>query len=238
MNPDQFKTELAKHNLCLSDKQMQQYAMYYDLLIETNKNLNLTAITQKEEVYLKHFYDSIALALYSEKFNFDKQKVIDVGTGAGFPSIPIKIAYENLQFTLLDALNKRIDFLKTVTEKLNLQDVELIHGRAEDFGHDENYRACFDFATARAVAKTSVLAEYTLPFIKKDGYLLAMKGSKSQEELSEAENALKLLGGVIEENYEFNLPNGDYRSIQVIRKAQETPDKYPRKAGKVTKKPL
>lgn len=238
MNPETFKNELEKDGLVLSDAQMNQFDMYFKELILVNQSFNLTAITEKEEVYLKHFYDSLTLALKVPELMEGEASLIDVGSGAGFPALPLKIALPNLKITMVDSLNKRVNFLKSTAKKLGLDGVAVLHGRAEDLGHDKALRESFDFATARAVARTQVLAEYTLPFVKINGEFLVMKGSAGQDEMKAGKKALATLGGKLIQEESFELPNGDPRVIQVVKKVSKTPNKYPRQAGTPTKKPL
>ncbi|CAH1856741.1 16S rRNA (guanine(527)-N(7))-methyltransferase RsmG [Convivina intestini] len=238
MNNSEFLQALADNDIYLSQQQENQFERYFELLVETNKLYNLTAITERNDVYLKHFYDSLTLAIYVRGLARTDISLIDVGTGAGFPSLPLKILFPDLKITMIEALNKRVSFLKKVIEELNLDGVTVIHGRAEDLAHDKNYREKFDYATARAVARTSVLAEYTLPFVRLNGDLLVMKGSAADDELVAGKQALTLLGGRLEEQFDFKLFNNDPRVIQVVKKVKETPRKYPRQAGIPSRKPL
>ncbi|CAK8053452.1 16S rRNA (guanine(527)-N(7))-methyltransferase RsmG [Eupransor demetentiae] len=238
MNTDDFKQALEAFGIRLSDFQMQQFESYYKRLVEVNQQFNLTAITEKQDVYLKHFYDSLTLAGYVKSLQSEELTLIDVGAGAGFPSLPLKIAFPNLKVTMIDSLNKRVKFLKEMVQLLGLDGVTVLHGRAEDYGQDSQMRESFDIATARAVARTSVLSEYTLPFVKIGGQLLVMKASTAEAELKDSKGALKVLGGQLKEQFDFDLPNGDPRVIQVIDKVQKTPKKYPRQAGLPSKKPL
>ncbi|CAH1851250.1 16S rRNA (guanine(527)-N(7))-methyltransferase RsmG [Convivina intestini] len=238
MNNSEFLQALADNDIYLTQQQENQFERYFELLVETNKLYNLTAITERNDVYLKHFYDSLTLAIYVRGLARTDISLIDVGTGAGFPSLPLKILFPDLKITMIEALNKRVSFLKKVIEELNLDGVTVIHGRAEDLAHDKNYREKFDYATARAVARTSVLAEYTLPFVRLNGDLLVMKGSAADDELVAGKQALTLLGGRLEEQFDFKLFNNDPRVIQVVKKVKETPRKYPRQAGIPSRKPL
>ena len=237
MKPETFYTLLDQQNIVLTDQQKAQFERYFELLVEWNEKINLTAITEKEEVYLKHFYDSIAPILQGLIEN-QEIKLLDIGAGAGFPSIPMKILYPQLDVTIIDSLNKRINFLHLLAEELNLEGVHFYHGRAEDFAQDKNFRAQFDFVTARAVARMQVLSELTVPFLKVGGKLLALKASNAPEELTEAQNALNLLFSKVEDNISYTLPNGDPRYITIVEKKKETPNKYPRKAGMPNKRPL
>ena len=237
MKPETFYNLLAEQNLPLSDKQKKQFERYFELLVEWNEKINLTAITDKEEVYLKHFYDSIAPILQGLIPN-ETIKLLDIGAGAGFPSLPMKILYPQLDVTIIDSLNKRINFLQLLAQELDLDDVHFYHRRAEDLAQDKNFRAQYDFVTARAVARMQVLSELTIPYLKVGGKLLALKASNAPEELLEAKNALNLLFSKVEDNLSYVLPNGDPRYITVVEKKKETPNKYPRKAGMPNKRPL
>lgn len=237
MKPEEFKQLLSEKGIDLSPEQMTQFERYFELLVEWNEKMNLTAITDKQEVYLKHFYDSISLAFY-EDFS-DGQTICDIGAGAGFPSIPLKIVYPELQVTIVDSLNKRITFLTELTNQLELANVFLYHDRAEIFGQDKSYRESFDYVTARAVARLNVLSELCLPLVKKDGYFLALKATKSEEEIIEAKKAIAVLGGKLQKEESFELPiTKDERHIVCIQKKKETPKKYPRKPGLPNKQPI
>ncbi len=230
-----MKDNLKELNIELSEEQLEQFYGYLNILLEWNKFMNLTGITDPKEVIIKHFIDSLTVL---NKIN-ENDYIIDVGTGAGFPGIPIKIAYPNTKVVLLDSLNKRIKFLNEVIEKLNLKEIKTIHGRAEDFGRDKSYREKFDVAVARAVAPLNILLEYLMPFVKINGKCLCMKGSNSQEEILNSKNAMKVLGGELEESKDFNLPNTDIkRNIIQIKKINATNNKYPRKAGTPSKEPI
>ena len=237
MKPETFYTLLAEQNINLTDQQKAQFERYFELLVEWNQKINLTAITEKEEVYLKHFYDSIAPILQGLIEN-QEIKLLDIGAGAGFPSLPMKILYPQLDVTIIDSLNKRINFLQLLAEELDLEGVHFYHGRAEDFAQDKSFRAQFDIVTARAVARMQVLSELTIPYLKVGGKLLALKASNAPEELTEAKNALNLLFSKVEDNLSYTLPNGDPRYITIVEKKKETPNKYPRKAGMPNKRPL
>ena len=237
MKPETFYNLLAEQNLPLSDQQKKQFERYFELLVEWNEKINLTAITDKDEVYLKHFYDSIAPILQG-LIPSENIKLLDIGAGAGFPSLPMKILYPQLDVTIIDSLNKRINFLQLLAQELNLDGVHFYHGRAEDLAQDKNFRAQYDFVTARAVARMQVLSELTIPYLKVGGKLLALKASNAPEELLEAKNALNLLFSKVEDNLSYALPNGDSRYITVVEKKKETPNKYPRKAGMPNKRPL
>ena len=226
MNQDKFILELSKLNINITELQLKQLERYYELLVEYNKVMNLTGITIKEEVYLKHFYDSLTIAKVIDLNNY--QTLCDVGTGAGFPGLVLKILYPNLKVTLLDSLNKRLNFLNIVIKELNLKDIETVHSRAEE------YNKQFDITLARAVAPLNILLEYCIPLTKVNGYFIAMKGKNE-----EANNALKELNSEIIETNSFLLPieNSD-RTIIKIKKLKETNKKFPRKYSEIKKKPL
>lgn len=231
-----FKKGLEDLKLELSEKQLEQFLLFYELLVEWNGFMNLTAITEFEEVVRKHFLDSLALI---KACKLQDQTLIDVGTGAGFPGIPLKIAFPELKVTLLDSLNKRINFLNTVIDTLGLKQVETIHGRAEDFAKNPVYREKSDFCVSRAVSNLTTLSEYCLPFVKVDGCFVSYKSEKLTEELKEAGKAIAILGGEMENQVEWTLPDSDiYRNLLVIRKKKNTPGKYPRKAGIPAREPL
>lgn len=236
-NTDQFKKDLNSFGLALSEKQIEQFCNYYEMLVEWNEFMNLTAITDYEEVMKKHFIDSISLI---KAYDVNKSvSVIDVGTGAGFPGLALKIAYPNMKVTLLDSLNKRIQFLNEVITKLKLDGVETVHGRAEDFAKPEKFREKYDLCVSRAVANLSTLSEYCLPFVKLGGQFISYKSEKIAEEMVDAQNAIKILGGRVLKQVEFKLPDSDiYRNLFVIEKVKETPKKFPRKAGLPGKEPL
>ena len=237
MTPEEFYQLLKQQQIELTDRQQMQFERYFELLVEWNKKINLTAITEKKEVYLKHFYDSIAPILQGRIKN-QNIKLLDIGAGAGFPSLPMKILYPALDVTVIDSLNKRILFLNHLADELGLEKVHFYHGRAEDFAQDKDFRAQFDIVTARAVARMQILAELTIPFLKVGGRLLALKATNAPEELTEANDALKLLFSKVKENSSYQLPNGDPRYITIVDKKKETPNKYPRKAGIPNKRPL
>lgn len=238
MNTEEFKAELQKRGITVTDEKIARFDRYLELLQEWNKKINLTAITEREEVYLKHFYDSLTAGLYVN-FKEGVPSLCDVGSGAGFPSIPLKIMYPNMRITIVDSLNKRIQFLQTIVDELGLEDVHLYHDRAETFGQNSEFRASFNFVTARAVARMNVLAELCLPLVKKDGVFIAMKASNTEEELIEATKAIATLGGKLREDIQFELPkDAGERHIVLIDKKKETPNKYPRKPGTPNRKPL
>lgn len=231
-------TEKVKElSIVLNDKQIQQFEQYYNILVEWNKVMNLTAITEYEEVVEKHFLDSLTIvyAINMEKI----ETLIDVGTGAGFPGIPLKIAFPHLKVTLLDSLNKRINFLNEVIDLLELDDIKAIHGRAEDYAKQAEYREQYDICVSRAVANLATLSEYCLPYVKVDGLFVPYKSGEIDEELKSSEKAVSILGGKVEEVVKFQLPGTDIgRSFVKIHKIKETKKKYPRKAGMPTKEPL
>ena len=234
----------SKLNIELSKEQLDSFLKYYELLIDWNEKINLTAITEYEDVCLKHFVDSMsivnAFSSYEEASVFFKDKtLIDVGTGAGFPGVCLKILFPELNITLMDSLDKRIKFLNEVMAALGLKKIATVHARVEDAAKTSEYRESFDFATARAVASLPVLSEYCLPFVKVGGSFIAYKSEKVLEEISISANALNVLGGKIESKFSFDLPDSQLaRTILFIKKESSTPDKYPRKAGTPSKKPL
>ena len=236
-----FKEELAKaaaeYGINLSDTQMEQYNRYFELLVEWNEKINLTAITEPKEVAIKHMIDSITA--YDENLFKDGTTVIDVGTGAGFPGLPLKIFCPEIKLTLMDSLNKRIKFLQTVVEELGLKDVECVHARAEEGARNKKYRESFDIAVSRAVARLPILCEYCLPFVKKGGHFIALKGMQYHDEAEEAAKAIKVMGGSKTEIRPVKLPElDDKRAVITITKTMPTPKAYPRKAGTPTKNPI
>lgn len=229
-----LKEKAKKINIELEDKKIEDFYKYMNLLIEWNEKINLTAIIEPKEIILKHFIDSLTI----EKYIKNTDKMIDVGTGAGFPGIPISISKENQNITLLDSLNKRILFLDEIIKKLQLKNIKTIHSRVEEIGKNKNEREKYDIATSRAVAPLNILLEYLLPLVKIGGKCICMKGSNI-EEIENANNALKILGGEIEKIEKINLPDSDMeRNIIIVKKVKNTPEKYPRKAGIPTKEPL
>lgn len=239
MKPEEFYQALAAKGIELSDTQKKQFEIYFHELVETNKVMNLTTITEEDQVYLKHFYDSLVLDFVDEKLLTEELTLCDVGSGAGFPSIPLKIVNPKLKITIVDSLNKRIKFLDGLVNKLGLDDVTLVHGRAEEVGKNKLYREQFDIVTARAVATLNILTELCLPLSKVDGTFIAMKSEKAPEELEHATYSIQVLGGKVSDQKSFELPNNEgIRNFIFIDKVKNTPGKYPRKPGTPAKKPL
>ncbi|CAD2074229.1 ribosomal RNA small subunit methyltransferase G [Phocicoccus schoeneichii] len=236
MTKDEFILHLKKEGIEVTDIQMKQFDMYFKMLVEWNEKINLTAVTEENEVYEKHFYDSITPLFYADIE--EGASLCDVGAGAGFPSIPMKILRPDLKVTIVDSLNKRIMFLNELTANLELDKITLVHDRAETFGQ-HTARHMFDVVTARAVARLNVLAELCLPLVRTGGKFIVLKGKRTMEEIDEAEFALKLLGGKLEAVHELSLPEEESdRYILEIKKTSKTPRKYPRKPGTPSKKPL
>ena len=232
-----FEDKLNALGITLTDKQKQQFDKFYELLVEWNKVMNLTGITEYEEVNEKHFVDSVSLVKAINIDNVDT--VIDIGTGAGFPGIPLKIAFPHLKMVLLDSLNKRINFLNTVINELGLKDIKTIHGRAEDYAKQVEYREQFDLCVSRAVANLSTLSEYCIPYVKVGGVFIPYKSGQIDEEVQQAKKAIHILGGKLDEVIKFQLPDTEInRSFVKINKTQNTAKKYPRKAGLPSKEPL
>ena len=222
-------------NIVFTEEQLQKFYQYMNLLIEWNEKINLTAIVEPKEIILKHFIDSLTIIKYIEP----NKSVIDIGTGAGFPGIPVKIMREDLDITLLDSLNKRIHFLNEVIQKLELKNITAVHARIEEYAKNKQYRETFDVATSRAVANLTTLSEYMLPMVALKGMAICMKGSEISEEISKSKNSIKLLGGKIDKIEEFTLPKSDNkRNLILIKKERQTPSKYPRKPGIPSKEPL
>lgn len=234
---EQFEANLRDKGITLSEKQLNQFERYFETLVEWNEKMNLTAITDKAEVYLKHFYDSITASFY---FDFTKPfHLCDVGAGAGFPSIPLKIVFPHIEVTIVDSLNKRISFLNHLANVLELENVHFIHDRAETFGVNQAFRESFDVVTARAVARMSVLSELCLPLVKVGGHFIAMKAAHANDELANGKKAITTLGGKLEEMFTFTLPMEESeRNILIIKKEKQTPKKYPRKPGTPGKSPI
>jgi 16S rRNA (guanine527-N7)-methyltransferase len=229
--------QLGERGVSISSRQLEQFEAYLEMLVDWNERMNLTGITERDAVYEKHFFDSISLSFFVDMNGI--KSIADIGSGAGFPSIPLKICFPHLKVVIVDSLNKRISFLKALAERLELQDVECVHGRAEDIAKMPLYRDQFDLATARAVARLNVLNEFCLPFVRPGGKFAAMKGAKSQEEMKESGFSLKELKGKLIGEHGMLLPNeGSERHIVVIQKTGTTPQKYPRKAGTPLKQPL
>ena len=239
MEKEEFKktiTFLAKEiDIEFNEEQVEKFYKYMQLLLEWNEKINLTAITNPKEIILKHFIDSLTILKYIKK----GAKVIDVGTGAGFPGIPLKILRDDINLTLLDSLNKRINFLKLVIDELKLKNVDTIHGRAEEIGKNKRYRESFDISFSRAVANLSTLSEYLIPLVKIGGISISMKGSEIKEEIEKSKKAITLLGGNINKIDFFELPQSDIkRNLIIIEKERSTPAKFPRKPGLPSKEPI
>ncbi len=234
MNQDEFVEKLAQRGIMLSPLQLEQFDKYYEILVEWNQKMNLTAITDKEAVYLKHFYDSLTIAF---DFDFNDQKIVDVGAGAGFPSIPLKIAFPQLEVTIVDSLSKRINFLEHLFKELKLDKVKAVAARSEDYA--SNHREKADIVMARAVARLNILDELCLPLVKVGGHFLSLKGRQVNEEIQEARHGIAVLGGEIVNVVEFSLADqDDLRGNIIIKKTKATPVKYPRQFGQIKKKPL
>ena len=234
-NLEQFKDGLKELQIELNEKQISQFLKYYELLVETNKVMNLTAITEFDEVVEKYFLDSLSLCrVYDLKID---AKILDLGTGAGFPGIPLKIAFPNLELVLADSLNNRITFLNQVIDELELKDITAVHARAEELGRNKDYREQFDVCVSRAVANLSSLSEYCIPFVKVGGKFISYKSGSIEEEVAEAKKAVFVLGGKVTDVYKFDLYE-QKRSFVVIDKEKHTSKAYPRKAGTPTKEPL
>lgn len=253
---DQLEKDLKELHLILNERQTEQFMKYYELLIEWNSFMNLTAITDFDEVMKKHFVDSISLVKAFDLNRFQdygrnigreenacldscRLSVIDIGTGAGFPGIPLKIVFPDIKITLLDSLQKRIKFLDEVIDRLDLKYIDTVHGRAEDYARPDKLREKYDLCVSRAVSTLSTLSEYCLPFVKTGGKFISYKSEKLAEEITEAEKAVSILGGKIEKQVDFLLPSSEvYRNLLVIGKVKPTPKKYPRKAGLPAKEPI
>lgn len=234
-----FRNDLKEFQIEINDGKLDQFSTYYELLTEWNSFMNLTAITKFDEVLKKHFVDSISLAKAFPDIKDKEYTLIDVGTGAGFPGIPLKIVFPKIKVVLLDSLNKRVSFLNEVIDQLQLSDTEALHGRAEDYAKKREYRESFDICVSRAVANLSTLSEYCIPFVKPGGFFVSYKSEKITEEFENAVNAIKILGGQYDRQVEFNLPGSDiYRNLFMIKKTGITPNRYPRKAGLPSKEPL
>ena len=238
MEYKEFEKEIIENGkkigLDIAEKESKNLYKYMLLMLEWNENVNLTAITEEKEIIYKHFIDSLSV----NKYLTNKEKIMDIGTGAGFPGIPLKIFNEDLNFILVDSLNKRINFLEEVKNELNLNKLELVHARAEELAKNKNYRENMDIVVSRAVARLRILAEYMLPFVRKNGICICMKGPNIEEEIEESKKSLEILGGKIEKIEHIILPGDLERNIILIRKIKETPSRYPRKAGTPVKQPL
>lgn len=236
-NLEKFKNGLQQLHIALSEKQMEQFLQYYELLVEKNKVMNLTAITEFDEVVEKHFLDSVSL---TQQLDLHQPlKVLDLGTGAGFPGIPLKIVFPELEITLMDSLNKRVLFLQDVISSLQLENIEAVHGRAEEAARNKKYRESFDLCVSRAVAYISTLSEYCLPFVKIGGSFISYKSSTIEDELEDGKKGIAILGGKVKDVYKFTLPDSELqRSFVIIEKEKKTPKAYPRKAGTPSKEPL
>ncbi|WP_394219053.1 16S rRNA (guanine(527)-N(7))-methyltransferase RsmG [Halobacillus trueperi] len=237
MDINTFLKALQEHDIELDDHQQRQFEKYFDILVEWNEKMNLTAITDQEGVYLKHFYDSLTAAFY---YDFNQPlRICDVGAGAGFPSLPLKIVFPQLKVTIVDSLKKRITFLNHLAHELELDDVAFYHDRAENFGKNANFRESYDLVMARAVARMSVLSELCLPLATKGGRFMAMKGPNLKDEMEDAKVAIQTVGGEVLDVHTFELPEeGSERNIAIIEKRRKTPKKYPRKAGTPNKTPI
>lgn len=238
---NRLKSLAGQLNIILNDEQIHQFEEYYEMLVETNKVMNLTAITELEDVITKHFLDSIALSYIYEDINDVSRDIhiLDLGTGAGFPGIPLKIAFPHLNITLMDSLNKRVKFLQSVIDKLRLDNICAVHGRAEEMARKPEYREQFDVCVSRAVANLSTLNEYCLPFVKAHGQFISYKASEIENELHDADKAIQILGGKLSTVKKIELPNSDIgRSFVIIDKIKNTPKAYPRKAGTASKEPI
>lgn len=236
-NKEILKNGIAKLGIDASDKVLEDFRIYREILVDWNQKMNLTGIEDEKEVYIKHFLDSVSAI--KNGYIKDGMSIIDVGTGAGFPGMPLRICLPNTKVTLLDSLNKRINFLQEVSNQIGIEDIEFIHGRAEDFGKDEMYREQFDIATARAVAGLPILMEFCVPFVKVGGYFICLKGPNANLELEESKSAMDVLGLEFIEKIDVELPDSELNhNILVFKKVKNTPDKYPRKAGKPAKAPI
>lgn len=238
-NLNLFQKDLEQFHIYLNDRQSEQFLQYFHLLKEWNSFMNLTAIIEFNEVLKKHFVDSVSLINAVPDLQEKQYNLIDVGTGAGFPGVPLKIVFPELKITLLDSLNKRVQFLNEVVRILNLHDITVIHGRAEDYAKPGKLRESFDLCVSRAVANLTTLSEYCLPFVKKGGYFISYKSEKITEEFYDAKQAIEILGGKYQRQVEFKLPDSNiYRNLFVIKKENDTPLKFPRKAGIPSKDPI
>ena len=238
-NFSQLKKDLDEFGIGLTVEMEEQFLLYYNMLVEWNSFMNLTAITDFDEVLKKHFIDSISLIRAIPDLAEKKYQILDVGTGAGFPGIPLQIVFPNLSVLLLDSLNKRVNFLNEVITRLQLTDITAVHGRAEDFARNKEYRESFDLCVSRAVANLATLSEYCIPFVKRNGRFVSYKSEKVSEEFDVSGKAISVLGGEYENQVTFDLPDSDiYRNLFIIKKKSATPGKYPRKAGLPSKEPI
>lgn len=236
-NEDILRQGIKDFGIEVNDQMVSDLKTYREILVDWNQKMNLTGIEEEKEVFIKHFLDSISAV--SNGYIKDGISLIDVGTGAGFPGLPLKICLQNIKLTLLDSLNKRINFLQEVSNTVNLKDVEFIHGRAEDFGKNSDYREQYDVATARAVAGLPILMEFCVPFVKVGGYFVCLKGPNANLELEESKIAMDILGLEFVEKIDIELPNEELKhNILVFKKIKNTPERYPRKAGKPAKSPI
>jgi len=234
---EQLQERLEQHHITITERMLEQFELYYHELISWNERMNLTGITEREQVYIKHFYDSASLAFFVNMS--DIQTLADIGSGAGFPSIPLKILFPQLRVTIIDSLNKRIQFLEHLIHRLGLEQVTAVHARAEEAGKQPRHRERYDLVTARAVARLNVLNEFCLPFVKVNGRFVAMKGTDPKEELREAGYSMQLLGASLDRVYPFTLPiDHSERHIIMMNKIKPTPKGYPRKPGTPLKQPL
>lgn len=236
-NVDNLKNKLNQLSIEYSESQIEKLLKYYEMLIEKNKVMNLTAITEFDEVVEKHFIDSLSIV---KVIDMEKvHSIIDIGTGAGFPGIPVKIMFPHIKVTLVDSLNKRVNFLNEVIENLELSDIEAYHGRAEDYGRDKKFREKYDVCVSRAVANLASLSEYCMPFVKPDGYFISYKAGDCEKEIDNSKNAIKILSGKIEKVEKFSLPDSEIsRSFIKIKKIKNLSNKYPRKSGIPSRNPL
>jgi 16S rRNA (guanine527-N7)-methyltransferase len=236
---EQFINDLKEWNINISDEQLNLFKRYTALLLEWNEKINLTAITDINDIYKKHYLDSLSLIKCIDDLGDKEYTLLDLGTGAGFPGIPLKIMFPNLKITLVDSLRKRVDYLNLVIDELGLKDITAIHSRAEVLAHDTKYREQYDIVVSRAVANLSVLSEYCIPFVKVGGVFISYKSGESMEEITNASNAIGMLGGKRAKAVEFVLPDSDYsRCNVVIEKKKNTEDRFPRKEGVPSKRPL
>lgn len=234
-----FTKQLKELSIDINTDQLAQFDIYCHNLLEWNQVMNLTTITEIDQIYIKHFLDSLSVHKYLPSSEFQGKRVVDIGTGAGFPGLPLAIVNMKTEFTLIDSLNKRVRFLEDTIQKLSIQNVTCIHSRAEDAGHDKQLRESFDFCCSRAVANLATLSEYCLPFLKPGGLFVSYKAEKAQEEIQNGTKAIERLGGKIESIHSFTIPGTDIgRTIVLIRKVKNTPKQYPRKAGTPSKKPI